>query len=82
MVDSIKGTGPIQGGQPLQNKNNNQTNRAETGKSSQISDEVNISEEALSIAQAEETARNASAQLKENSNAKLGRQLDLEDFLA
>lgn len=81
MVDSIKGTGPIQGGQPLQNKNN-QTSRTETSKSSQISDEVNISEEALSIAQAEETARNVSVQLKESSDATLGRQSDLEDFLA
>lgn len=81
MVDSIKGTGSIQGGQPLQNKNN-QTNRTETGKSSQISDEVKISEEALSLAQAEETARKASAQLKQDNVATLGRQEDLEDFLA
>ena len=81
MVDSVKGTGPIQSGQPLNNKNT-QTNRTETGKPSQISDEVNISEEALSIAQAEETARNASAQLKEDGDATLGRQGDLEDFLA
>lgn len=85
MVEITKGVGSVQGAQN-QNTSKTQTSSGKAAeKNSQTSSvgevELNISEEALSIAQAEATARNARAQL-ENSDQTLSKAGDLDELLA
>ena len=89
MVDATKGIGQTQNA--LSSNNRNQVNetrergRSENGSevsSAAPSDEVNISQEASSLAEAENTASQIRAQLEADQDATLSRAGDLADFLA
>lgn len=84
MVDITKGVSSIQGVQS-QTTNKTQSSEKTSGKESGTSSvgevELSISDEALSLSQAETTAKNVSKQL-ENTDQTLSRAGDLEELLA
>lgn len=81
MVDSVGPTGQIQNVSQT-NRDQRQTQQREgtggTNEGRSISDDVSISEEAISLSQAEEAAQAASSELAENSELTLS---DNEDDL-
>ncbi|MFP4313800.1 MAG: hypothetical protein ACLFR0_05675 [Alphaproteobacteria bacterium] len=83
MVDSIKGIGQVSGTQSnAANKSQNSGREEKSGGVSLDGEvEVNISSEALSLANAEKAASNTRAQLENNPNATLSRGEGLEELL-
>lgn len=68
MVDSVSGSGPVQGLSQVQQREKKQAERQEDVRASSLErrDEVKISDEAISQQQAEEAAGNARIALSES----------------
>lgn len=72
MVDSTKGIGPVPGQTSSRTQPAANDKRTEEKKSEEIRDKVEISEKALSLAQAEQAANDAKASLQNNKDVTLG----------
>ncbi len=81
MVDSIKGTGPSQPSQPVSERQSRSAERAQETDNAPISDEVVISEEAQSVAEASDTARQIRETLQEYYGVNLGLDPDFDAVL-
>ncbi len=76
MVDPVNPSGPIQGIAPA-NKSQKAESQSESKEArAEAVDEVRISQEALSLAQAEETAQKASKQLADDQTSTLSNNLE------
>ena len=83
MVDSINPVGPLQNTQSVKsNAQKNKDSAEATQSSSSPVDEVEISQEALNIAQAEQAASSISSALQENPNETLSADADRLNALA
>ena len=83
MVDSINPVGPLQNTQSVKsNAQKNKDSAEATQSSSSHVDEVEISQEALNIAQAEQAASSISSALQENLNETLSADADRLNALA
>ena len=71
MVDPTKGIGPLQGVVPTNKTQSANTQDRKTGGVENPRDEVSLSDEAISLSQAEETAEQTRVQLA-NSDESLG----------
>lgn len=71
MVDSINPSGQVSGIQPVKNNSPKNQETKENEKSSAPVDEVNISKEALDLAQAEKAAKEVAATLSSDENYSL-----------
>ncbi len=77
MVDSINSTNQIKSILPIdKSKGSSDQYKTDEVKPSKIVDEVNISEEALKLAQIEKTAEQASQQLSSDNSATLSDNLE------
>ena len=82
MVDSTRGIGPISNVQPGNRTQDARENRRTDGAgSSDPVDEINISQEALNVSEAERTAQDARAQLVQDQDVTLSRGGRIDDFV-